>query len=161
MNGYDPFEGETPSRKVVALDGVQWMYEVDSCSFCNKYPATMALYFKNTDCYALVYSATSLASFNRVLERKKMLDAFALDLASYRRLIPHGLETGLPLLVALIETKCDLTEEREVEAYEGVKLARELGCSFVQTSARTGHNIDRVFEVMGKEYRDANRPIRT
>ena len=59
------------------------------------------------------------------------------------------------MLVGLIETKCDLKEERQVRTSEGVKLARQLGCSFYQTSSITRYNVDKTFESIGRTYRDA------
>jgi GTPase SAR1 family protein len=133
------------------------MYEVDHCSYLyGELHALVGQWFRDTDCYALVYSATSMASFNHIRDWKNMLDAVP---TSCPGPICDIIKPGSRILVALIETKCDLTEEREVRAYDGVQLARELGCSFFQTSARTGHNVDTVFETMGKAFRDANRPI--
>ena len=44
----------------------------------------------------------------------------------------------------LIGNKCDLEEERAVESERGEQLARSYNISFMETSAKTGHNIDEV-----------------
>ena len=44
----------------------------------------------------------------------------------------------------LIGNKCDLEEERAVESERGEKLAQEWGIPFMETSAKTNHNIDEV-----------------
>lgn len=46
----------------------------------------------------------------------------------------------------LVANKCDLTQEREVSEAEGAELANQLGCPFVETSARTAHNVERLFK---------------
>ena len=40
----------------------------------------------------------------------------------------------------------DMTEERKVSTEEGKKLAEELGLPFTETSAKTGENIEKIFE---------------
>lgn len=44
-------------------------------------------------------------------------------------------------------------EEREVSWVEGNKLARsfKMGCTFLETSAKTGENIDKIFPQLGEE----------
>ena len=44
----------------------------------------------------------------------------------------------------LIGNKCDLEAERAVESERGEQLARSQGIPFLETSAKTGHNIDEV-----------------
>ena len=62
------------------------------------------------------------------------------------------------MLLALIATACEVPDsERQVSVNEGVELARELGCPFYETSAKTAHNIDVVLESMGRTTRDAMR----
>lgn len=46
----------------------------------------------------------------------------------------------------LVATKSDKPpEEREVLKEEGAEKARLFGCHFVETSAKTGHNVDHLF----------------
>ena len=46
----------------------------------------------------------------------------------------------------LVGTKCDKkAHEREVLKREGTALARQYGCEFIETSAKTTQNVDRLF----------------
>jgi GTPase KRas len=45
----------------------------------------------------------------------------------------------------LVGNKCDKTYEREVSKEEGAQLARTFGCEFMETSARTAVNVERLF----------------
>jgi GTPase KRas protein len=45
----------------------------------------------------------------------------------------------------LVGNKCDNTYEREVSKDEGMALARSFGCPFMETSAKTAHNVELVF----------------
>lgn len=49
-----------------------------------------------------------------------------------------------PIFV-LVGNKCDKTYEREVSKEEGAALARSFGCDFLETSAKTSHNVERLF----------------
>lgn len=49
-----------------------------------------------------------------------------------------------PIFV-LVGNKCDKTYEREVSREEGAALARSFGCEFLETSAKTSHNVERLF----------------
>jgi GTPase KRas protein len=53
------------------------------------------------------------------------------------------LRVGNPVLM-LVGNKADRLE-REVSKDEGVALARRFGCEYVETSARTGKNVEHVF----------------
>ena len=45
----------------------------------------------------------------------------------------------------LVGNKCDKTYEREVSKEEGAALARQFGCEFIETSAKTAQNVERLF----------------
>lgn len=45
----------------------------------------------------------------------------------------------------LVGNKCDKQYEREVSREEGAALARSFGCDFLETSAKTSLNVERLF----------------
>ena len=45
----------------------------------------------------------------------------------------------------LVGNKCDKQYEREVSREEGAQLARTFGCEFLETSAKTAQNVERLF----------------
>ncbi|KAJ7758868.1 ras family-domain-containing protein [Mycena maculata] len=47
--------------------------------------------------------------------------------------------------VILVANKCDLEPERQVIINEGRALARDLGCQFIETSAKNRTNVDEAF----------------
>jgi len=51
---------------------------------------------------------------------------------------------GDPIFM-LVGNKCDKTYEREVSKEEGAALARQFGCEFIETSAKTAQNVERLF----------------
>ncbi|KAJ7439146.1 small GTPase superfamily, partial [Mycena galericulata] len=76
-----------------------------------------------------VYSIASRTTFDR-------LEVFR---QSVRRV-----KGGDPILM-LVGNKSDKAYEREVSKEEGVALARQFGCEFIETSAKTAQNVEQVF----------------
>ena len=79
--------------------------------------------------FILVYSIASRSTFNR-------LEVFRQSMLRVKRQTPVFL---------LVGNQCDKTREREVPKDEGVALARSFGCSFMETSAKTAHNVELLF----------------
>jgi GTPase KRas protein len=59
----------------------------------------------------------------------------------------------------LVGNKCDKTYEREVSREEGVQLARTFGCEFMETSAKTAQNVDRLFTSLVRALRNTRQPM--
>ncbi|KAJ7678357.1 small GTPase superfamily, partial [Mycena rosella] len=92
--------------------------------------------------FFLIYSITSRSSFNRLEELWQ----------SVQRI--KGETTPLMLL----GNKCDFgASDRAVSTEEGVALARQFGCPFLEVSAKTGMNVDRAFSDLVRLLRQ-NRP---
>ena len=79
--------------------------------------------------FILVYSIASRATFER-------LDVFRQAMLKVKRQKP---------VFMLVGNKCDKQYEREVSRDEGAALARSFGCDFLETSAKTAHNVERLF----------------
>ena len=47
----------------------------------------------------------------------------------------------------LVGNKCDEQESREVESSVGEEQAKKWGCAFMETSAKTNHNVKELFQV--------------
>eukprot|EP01107_Rhizomastix_libera_P013479 TRINITY_DN3706_c0_g1_i3.p2 TRINITY_DN3706_c0_g1~~TRINITY_DN3706_c0_g1_i3.p2 ORF type:complete len:225 (-),score=30.35 TRINITY_DN3706_c0_g1_i3:748-1422(-) len=48
----------------------------------------------------------------------------------------------------LVGNKSDLADQRVIETHEGQDLAEEYGVEFLETSAKTGTNVDEAFEIL-------------
>ena len=79
--------------------------------------------------FILVYSIASRATFER-------LEVFRQSMLRVKRTRP---------IFMLVGNKCDKTYEREVSREEGMELARTFGCDFLETSAKTAVNVERLF----------------
>lgn len=56
-------------------------------------------------------------------------------------------------LIQIPGNKCDSGSEREVRREEGERLAREYRVAFMETSAKTGVNVDLAFTAIARELR--------
>ena len=87
-------------------------------------------YYKNSICACIVYDITSRNSFNSV---QSWID----DCTK---------QTPRNILLLLIGNKNDLNDKREVQYEEGEEIAKKKNMIFLETSAKTGNNIDKIFE---------------
>ncbi|KAJ7673229.1 ras protein [Mycena polygramma] len=92
--------------------------------------------------FILVYSIASRSTFDR--------------LEVFRQSVRQAKE-GDPILM-LVGNQCDRASEREVSEEEGAALARQFGCPFSETSAKTARNVDWVFTSLIRELRKTRNP---
>jgi GTPase KRas protein len=79
--------------------------------------------------FILVYSIASRSTFDR-------LENFRQSMMRVKRQKP---------IFILVGNKADKTHEREVSKEEGSALARNFGCDFIETSAKTSQNVNLLF----------------
>ena len=87
-------------------------------------------YYKNSICACIVYDITNRNSFNSV---QSWID----DCTK---------QTPKSILLLLIGNKNDLNDRREGQYEEGAEFAKKRNMIFLETSAKTGNNIDNIFE---------------
>jgi len=90
------------------------------------------MYLSNAEAGFIVYDVTRRETFEHIKHWKKELDTAHLK--------------GISLI--LVGNKIDLKEQREVTEFEGRNLAEELKISYIETSAKTGDNIEEAFRVL-------------
>ncbi|KAJ1305156.1 hypothetical protein OPQ81_000190 [Rhizoctonia solani] len=99
--------------------------------------------------FILVYSIASRRSYDRI---KTFQDSIM------------RVKRGARPVFMLVGNKCDKTAEREVPKEEALSLSRVWGCPFMETSAKTAHNVERMFSDTIRSLRQArdgdnyNRP---
>ncbi|KAJ3311041.1 Ras- protein Rap-1b [Boothiomyces sp. JEL0838] len=127
---YDPTI-EDSYRKQVEIDGQQCMLEILDTAGTEQFTAMRDLYMKNGQGFILVYSITSQATFN--------------DLVELREQILRVKDTDKVPMV-LVGNKCDLEDDRVVSKADGQSLSAKWGgCTFLESSARKKINVDEVF----------------
>jgi GTPase KRas len=59
----------------------------------------------------------------------------------------------------LVGNQCDRQLEREVPKDEGMALARSFGCHFMETSAKTSHNVELLFANLVRILRNTSQTV--
>ena len=86
-------------------------------------------YYKGSHGIILIYDVTSLKTFENVKSWVSQIHE----------------EISDKVVIYLVGNKIDMDDERKVQTEEGQKLAEELGVPFVETSTKSGENIDNIF----------------
>ncbi|KUJ11947.1 ras-domain-containing protein [Mollisia scopiformis] len=144
---YDPTI-EDSYRKQVVIDGQSCMLEVLDTAGQEEYTALRDQWIRDGEGFVLVYSISSRSSFTRIqrfhnqIQRVKESSASS---PSYPGSPISSAAPSAPVPIMLVGNKSDRVTEREVSTQEGHALARELGCEFVEASAKNCINVEKAF----------------
>src|SRR4051794_21070681 len=164
---YDPTI-EDSYRKQVVIDQQSCMLEVLDTAGQEEYTALRDQWIRDGEGFVLVYSITSRSSFSRIqrfhsqIQRvKESSNAGSPTGPSYLTSHMQTKPLGGPVPVKLVGNKSDKHHEREVSSQEGMALARELGCEFVEASAKNCINVEKAFyDVVRLLRRQRQQPAR-
>jgi len=129
IRDYDPTI-EDSYRKQVVVDGKVAMLMLWDTAGQEEYEALQDGYIRESDGFAIIYSITDRRSFEQI--------------SKYHQKILRVKDTQSEPVI-ILGTKSDLDEQREVTTIEGQRLASELGCLFMETSAKTRANVNEGF----------------
>ncbi|MGH0149730.1 UNVERIFIED_CONTAM: hypothetical protein FKN15_015845 [Acipenser sinensis] len=90
---------------------------------------------EETEALLLFYDVTNKTSFDNI-------QAWLTEIYEYAQ---------QDVVLMLLGNKADATHERVVKREEGEKLAKEFGVPFMETSAKTGMNVELAFMAIAKE----------
>lgn len=129
------------------------MLEVLDTAGQEEYTALRDQWIRDGEGFVLVYSITSRASFSRIrkfynqIQRvKESSSAGSPTSAAYLSTpISPTLMMGSQAPVMLVGNKSDRVTEREVSTQEGNALAKDIGCDFVEASAKNCINVEKAF----------------
>jgi small GTP-binding protein len=127
---YDPTI-EDSYRKAVEVDGIACMLDIMDTAGQEEYRALRDQYMKSGNGFVLVYSITSLTSF----EAASKLRGEILKIKEDYPDIP----------IMLVGNKCDMESERVVSTQEGKDLAAKYQIGFIESSAKNNLNINEIF----------------
>ncbi|KAL9057781.1 MAG: hypothetical protein Q9162_002122 [Coniocarpon cinnabarinum] len=155
---YDPTI-EDSYRKQVVIDNQSCMLEVLDTAGQEEYTALRDQWIRDGEGFVLVYSITSRASFSRIQSYYKQILRVRESVAAMSPVSPGALYPGTsvpmtptsptsssgPAQIMLVGNKVDRTLEREVSTQEGSALAKQMGCDFIETSAKSCINVEKAF----------------
>ena len=117
-------------NKLFVFDGKKVKINYYDTAGQERYNSLNLTLLRKADGVILVYDITSQESFRKI-------DFWIHEL--------HNKNKDSKVLM-LVGNKTDLDNERKVSFQQGEKKANEIGCPFMETSAKTNHNIKECFE---------------
>ncbi|KAF2134541.1 GTPase NRas precursor [Dothidotthia symphoricarpi CBS 119687] len=146
---YDPTI-EDSYRKQVQIDQQSCMLEVLDTAGQEEYIALRDQWIRDGEGFVLVYSISSRASFARIQRFHSQIQRVKETAMAGSPTYPGSpMSASAPVFghapVMLVGNKCDRVTEREVSTQEGQALAKDLGCDFVEASAKNCVNVEKAF----------------
>nr|QZX57783.1 ras-related protein Rab24 [Locusta migratoria] len=144
---HDRFRGNLPyqntigaafAAKVVNLGGKKFTVGVWDTAGSERYEAMSRIYYRGAKAAIVCYDITNKASWLRAKYWVDELRRFEEDCK-----------------VFLCGTKYDLISEerpRQVDIAMAAKYAEGLQANFIETSSKTGHNVDKLFQMIAENY---------
>ena len=139
----------------MVIDTQSCMLEVLDTAGQEEYTSLRDQWIRDGEGFVLVYSITSRSSFSRIqkfynqIQRvKESSNAGSPSGGSYLSgpMSPVlGASGGGPAPIMLVGNKSDRVTEREVSTQEGNALAKDLGCDFLEASAKNCINVEKAF----------------
>uniref|UniRef100_W5N229 small monomeric GTPase n=1 Tax=Lepisosteus oculatus TaxID=7918 RepID=W5N229_LEPOC len=140
VEDYEPTKADSYRKKVV-LDGEEVQIDILDTAGQEDYAAIRDNYFRSGEGFLCVFSITELESF-----------AATADFSRRREQILRVKEDeNVPFL--LVGNKSDLEDKRQVSVEEAKSRAEQWSVNYVETSAKTRANVDKVFFDLMREIR--------
>ncbi|KAL8405944.1 hypothetical protein RB596_004690 [Gaeumannomyces avenae] len=127
---------ENTFSKEIRFKGQDFMTEIVDTAGQDEYSILNSKHFIGIHGYMIVYSVSSLTSFEMVRTiRDKIIHHLGVS------------ENDVPIVI--VGNKSDLRpEQRQVSPADGQALANELKCGYTEASARYNENVAKAFELM-------------
>lgn len=123
------------TNKVVTVDGVKVKLQIWDTAGQERFRSVTHAYYRDAEALLLLYDITNRASFDNIR-------AWLTEIGEYAQ---------KDVVIMLLGNKCDMNHERVIRSEEGENLAKEYGVPFMETSAKTGLNVDVAFLAVAKE----------
>ncbi|XP_049812808.1 ras-related protein Rab-24-like [Schistocerca nitens] len=136
--------GAAFAAKVVTLRGKKFTVGVWDTAGSERYEAMSRIYYRGAKAAIVCYDITNRASWDRAKFWVNELRRFEEDCKVY-----------------LCGTKYDTVSEgtpRQVEIGMAEKYAEGLQANFIETSSKTGYNVDKLFQMIAEDYLDSPEP---
>jgi len=122
-------------NKFITVDGKKVKLQIWDTAGQERFRSITHAYYRDAHALLLLYD----------VGRRKTFENTRAWLSEIKEYAPQG------AVVILLGNKCDLTKERQVKREDGEKLAAEYNVPFIETSAKSGMNIDLAFEAASRE----------
>ncbi|XP_075310001.1 ras-related protein Rab-37 isoform X3 [Odontesthes bonariensis] len=122
------------TNKVVDMDNLKVKLQIWDTAGQERFRSVTHAYYRDAQALLLLYDITSKPSFDNIR-------AWLTEIHEYAQ---------KDVVIMLLGNKSDMTAERVVKKEEGERLAKEYGVPFMETSAKTGVNVELAFLAIAK-----------
>uniref|UniRef100_A0A5S6QU18 Bestrophin homolog n=1 Tax=Trichuris muris TaxID=70415 RepID=A0A5S6QU18_TRIMR len=136
---YEPTKADS-YRKRLVLDGVECQIDILDTAGQEDYSAIRDNYYRSGEGFLCVFSITDLESFDATAEFREQI------------LRVKNSDQTIPIL--LVGNKSDLSAERRVTLEQAQQRAAGWNVNYVETSAKTRFNVDKVFYDLMREIKN-------
>ncbi|KAM4878657.1 GTP-binding protein Di-Ras2 [Taeniopygia guttata] len=123
---------EDTYRQVISCDKSICTLQITDTTGSHQFPAMQRLSISKGHAFILVYSITSRQSLEELKPIYEQICQIKGDIEN------------IPIM--LVGNKNDENQNREVESSEGEAMAKKWKCAFMETSAKTNHNVKELFQ---------------
>ncbi|XP_051529606.1 ras-related protein Rab-37-like [Myxocyprinus asiaticus] len=123
------------TNKVLTVDELKVKLQIWDTAGQERFRSVTHAYYRDAQALLLLYDITSRSSFDNTRAWLTEIHEYAQD----------------DVIIMLLGNKSDMSSSRVIRREDGEKLAREYGVIFLETSAKTGLNVDHAFITVGKE----------
>ena len=142
--GHNPTLGLDFLAKKVKVNDLMFMCQIWDTAGQENFRSITRTYYKDCTCAIIVFDITSRRSFNSV--------------QSWFNDINDNCTKNT--LVVLVGNKVDLDSKRQVLYEDAVNYANSVGLQYFETSAKNGHNVQKLFDGLVEVYADKIRNSR-
>ncbi|KAM3863618.1 ras-related protein Rab-26-like [Diretmus argenteus] len=122
-------------NKVLNIDGVKVKLQIWDTAGQERFRSVTHAYYRDAHALLLLYDVTNKTSFDNI-------QAWLTEIHEYAQ---------QDVVLMLLGNKADATDERVVKREDGERLAKEFGVPFMETSAKSGLNVELPFTAVAKE----------
>ncbi|VDD96273.1 unnamed protein product [Enterobius vermicularis] len=121
-------------NKMIEIDDSKVKLQIWDTAGQERFRSITSAYYRDADALLLIYDVTNRESFVHVRDWLARIQEYAKKTA----------------LITLVGNKIDLHNERKVKYEEAKHLAESYNIPFIETSAKTGHNVQETFHEVSK-----------
>ncbi|KAG2456078.1 RAB26 protein, partial [Polypterus senegalus] len=143
-------------NKVLNVDGVKVKLQMWDTAGQERFRSVTHAYYRDAHALLLLYDVTNKSSFDNIQISKVPLNALFFFFLLFFIGPPQAWLTEIheyaqqDVVLMLLGNKADATHERVVKREDGEKLAKEFGVPFMETSAKSGLNVELAFMAIAK-----------
>ncbi|KAM7307041.1 hypothetical protein ISCGN_010677 [Ixodes scapularis] len=122
-------------NKVVSVDECKVKLQIWDTAGQERFRSVTHAYYRDAHALLLLYDVSNKTSFDNTRAWLGEINEYAQD----------------DVVIMLIGNKADIQQDRQVRYEDGERLAREYGVAFMETSAKTGANVELAFMAVARE----------